>query len=185
MGTLVYSMFVSLDGYIEGRDGSLDHLVPDDQLHGFVNEQSRAVAASMYGRRLYEAMAGSWPDVKESPDTPQVDSDFAEAWRATPKYVFSTTLERAEWADRLISEDAAAEAARIKEQVDGEIEVGGADLASFLIGEGLIDEYRLFVFPIILGGRKPFFPDSAAPVGLRLAETRTFDSGVVYLRYLV
>lgn len=185
MGTLVYSMFVSLDGYIESRTGSLDHLVPDDQVHHFVNEQSRAVAASMYGRRLYEAMAGAWPEVHASPDTSDVDADFADAWRATPKYVFSTTLERAEWADQLISEDAAAEAARIKEQVDGEIEVGGANLASFLIQEGLIDEYRLFVFPTVLGGGTPFFPDLAGTVGLRLAETRTFDSGVVYLRYTV
>ena len=178
-------MFVSLDGYVETKERSLDWSFPDDQLHRFVNEQSRATRAFLYGRRLYELMAEHWPTVEETPETPPVEADFARVWRDTPKYVFSTILERAEWAERVIGENPAGEVARLKDTTDGEMEVGGPTLAAHLVRHGLVDEYRLFVFPVVLGGGAPFFPELERPIGLDLVETRTFDSGVVYLRYRV
>lgn len=185
MGKLIYSMFVSLDGFVESPDGKLDWLFPDDELHGFVNDQTRELGASLYGRRLYELMADFWPTVQETPDTPRVEADFARLWRATPKIVFSTTLEQADWASELVRENAAGRAAELKEEVSGDMDVGGPTLAAGLVRHGLVDEYRQFVFPVVLGGGTPFFPELEASLELSLVETRRFDSGVVYLRYRI
>ncbi len=185
MGQLVYSMFVSLVGYIATPDGGLDWSFPDAQVHRFVNDQARELGASLYGRRLYELMAAYWPTVEEGPGVPEVEVDFARVWRATPRIVFSRTLEQAEWSSRLVRENAAEEVARLKEQVSGDMEVGGPTLAAELIRHGLVDEYRMFVFPVVLGRGLPFFPALDAPLDLHLVETRAFDSGVVYLRHRI
>jgi dihydrofolate reductase len=183
MRTLVYSMAVSLDGFVEGRGRELDWSTPDDELHQFWNDQARESTTALYGRRLYELMAGFWPTADADPDAPATITEFARLWRAMPKVVFSSTLEEVGWNSRLVRGDAAAEVERLKAEPGGDMEVGGPTLASTLIERGLVDEFRLVVHPVVLGGGTPFFPPLERRLALRLVESRRFGSGVVYLRY--
>jgi dihydrofolate reductase len=128
-------------------------------------------------------MAAYWPTADANPSAPGFEVEFARLWRNMPKVVFSKTLERVEWNSRLVRDNIAAEVARLKAQPGKDISVGGATLAASLMRLGLIDEYQLFVHPIVLGGGTPFFPALDNPITLRLVETRTFSSGVVYLSY--
>lgn len=184
MRKLIYSMFVSLDGYIETRNREIDWSAPDDEVHGFVNEQSRKAGTWLYGRRLYELMAAYWPTAASRPDAPAVEVEFARIWKATPKVVFSTTLREVGWNSRLVRGNLAEEVVRLKNRPGGDIEVGGPRLAWQLVRLGLVDEYRLFVHPVVLGGGTPFFPDLDDIIRLRRVETRSFNSGITYLRYL-
>jgi dihydrofolate reductase len=181
MRKLVYSMGVSLDGYIVGADGKFDWAAPDEELHRFHNEQAREVGAQLYGRRLYETML-FWDTIDDSAG--EVMAEFARIWKQTPKIVFSSTLDRVEGSlTTLAGDDPVTTATRLKEEDGGELAVGGAGLASTLIEAGLVDEYRLFVNPVIVGGGTPFFPPLDHRIGLELVETRTFGSKVAYLRY--
>jgi dihydrofolate reductase len=132
---------------------------------------------------MYELMVDYWPTAQADPSATPAELEFARIWMDTPKIVFSTTLDSVEWNSRLVGGDAAAEVERLKEQPGFDMDVGGPTLASTLMRAGLIDEFRLFVHPVILGAGTPFFPALEDRIGLRLAETRTFGSGVVYLRY--
>jgi dihydrofolate reductase len=181
---LIYSMGVSLDGYIAGPGGEIDWSAPDEELHRFHNEQTRELGAHLLGRRLYEVMS-YWDTAEESASLEDPELEFARIWRSQPKFVFSRTLESVHGANvTLVTEDASEEVARLKEQPGADLSVGGAGLASSLMKAGLIDEYRLFVSPTVLGGGTPFFPALDERIDLELAETRTFGSRVVYLRYL-
>jgi dihydrofolate reductase len=182
MRKLIYSFGVSLDGFIAGPDGGFAWAKPDDELHRFHNEQARALGAHLYGRRLYETMVG-WETVDEDPSAPEPMLEFAAIWKATPKIVFSTTLERVEGNARLVSDGAGEEVARLKEEPGGDLAVGGAGLASTFIKLGLVDEYRLFVNPVVVGGGTPYFPSLDERIDLELVETREFGSRVVYVRY--
>jgi dihydrofolate reductase len=179
MGQLIYSMGTSLDGYIVDREGRLDWSAPSEEQHRFHNEQVRELSAYLLGRRLYETMV-YWDTDDESRGP--VEREFAETWRQTPIFVFSRTLEGVEGRATLVKGDVAEEVARLKQEIDGDISVGGAGLASSLIPLGLIDEYRPFVNPVIVGGGAPFLPPLDQRIDLELVETRTFESGVVYLR---
>jgi dihydrofolate reductase len=183
MRKVIYSMLVSLDGAIETPSRSLDWHLIDEEIHQFVNDQQREIDTYLYGRRLYELMAEYWPTADANPAALAYEVEFARIWRDMPKIVFSKTLERVAWNSRLVRDDIAAEVARLKAQPGKDISVGGAALAASLMRLGLIDEYQLFVHPIVLGGGTPFFPALDNPITLRLVETRTFGSGVVYLRY--
>jgi dihydrofolate reductase len=183
MGNLIYLMNVSLDGYVETRDHSLDWTTVDDELHAWFNEQERSTDASLYGRRLYEVMAAYWPTAESDPAATPVTLEFARIWNAKPKVVFSNSLDRVDWNSRLVRGDVEEELRRLREEFTGDLEVGGPTLASAFIERGLVDEYRLVVHPVILGGGTPFFPALERPVGLRLLETSTFASGAVYVRY--
>jgi dihydrofolate reductase len=174
----IFSMGVSLDGYIAGPGGDISWSAPDDELHRFHNEQTRELGAELCGRRLYETMLG-WETAPADPAT--VEGEFAGLWQALPKVVFSTTLEAVEGNARLATREPAAELAAVREAVEGDIAVGGAGLAAAFSRAGLIDEYRLFVSPTVIGEGTRFFPD--ARLDLELVETRTFGSRVVYLRY--
>jgi dihydrofolate reductase len=180
---VIYSLSVSLDGYVESPTGDIDWTSPDDELHQFFNDQTRATGTLLHGRRMYELMAAHWPTADENPSAPAVEVDFSRIWKAKPKVVFSRTLETVGWNSRLVREDAAEEVARLKRQPDNDMGVGGPALASTLIRHGLVDEFRLFVRPVVLGGGTPYFPALDSPLDLRLVETRTFGSSVVYLRY--
>jgi dihydrofolate reductase len=182
MRNLVYSMGVSLDGFIADRDGNIDWSAPDEELHRFHNEQARETGAHLCGRRLYEAMT-YWETADEQPSLPEYEREFARIWKATPKIVFSKTLEKVEGNARLVKDDAAEEIVRVKQEPGKDLAVGGAGLASTLVKLDLIDEYRLFVSPIVLGGGTPYFPRLDERIDLDLVETRTFGSRVVYLRY--
>jgi dihydrofolate reductase len=181
MRKLIYSMGVSLDGFIAGPDREIDWSAPDEELHQFHNQQTRELGAVLCGRRLYEEML-YWETADENPSTAEHELEFARIWKETPKVVFSRTLEQVEGNARLARDDAAEEAARLKEQPGNDLAVGGAGLASTFIKLGLIDEYRLFVSPVVLGGGTPYFPALDERIELELDETRTFGSRVVYVR---
>lgn len=182
MGKLIYAMSVSLDGFADAPGHSLDWAQIDEELHSFFNNQSREISTSLYGRRMYELMFGYWPTAEADPDSTPVEVEFAGIWKSIPRIVFSTTLEEVDPGSRLVRAEAAEEVARLKAQ-RGDMDVGGPTLASTLMRAGLIDEFRLFVHPMILGAGTPFFAALDARIPLRLLETRTFSSGVVYLRY--
>lgn len=184
MRKLVYSMGASLDGYIAGPDGKFEWSVPDEELHRFHNLQTAALGAHFCGRRLYEKMV-YWETADQDPASADVELEFARIWQALPKVVFSKTLERVEGNSRLVREGIAAEVAKLREQPGKDLAVGGASLAASFAELGLIDEYRLFVSPVVVGGGTPFFPALEEKVDLELLETRTFGSRVVYLRYQV
>jgi dihydrofolate reductase len=183
MGKLIYSMSVSLDGFVETPSRSLDWVVVDEELHSFFNDQARAMSASLYGRRMYELMVGYWPTAENDPSTSPAEREFARIWKDLPRVVFSRTLERVGPGSRLVRDDAAQEVARLKARPGFDMDVGGPTLASTLIRARLVDEYRLFVHPVVLGAGTPFFPALEDRITLKLLETRTFASGVVYLRY--
>ena len=183
MRKIVLMMSVSVDGFFEGRDGQLDWHLVDDELHTHFNEQLGAMAAFLNGRVSYEMMAEFWPTADADPDTPGPMVEFARIWRDMPKLVFSRTLERADW-NAVVLRDVVPEQIReLKEQPGGDMALGGADLAASFQRHDLIDEYRLYVHPVVLGQGRPLFPPSDTRISLQLAETRTFGNGVVLLRY--
>jgi dihydrofolate reductase len=183
MGKLIYLMNVSLDGFVETPDHSLDWAIVDDELHAWFNDQMRELDASLYGRRLYEVMADYWPTAESDPAATESMRDFARIWNPMPKIVFSTSLTSVDFNSRLVTGDVGEELAKLKAEFDGNLDVGGPTLAAEFVRRGLVDEYRLVVHPVVLGAGTPFFPRLARPIGLRLIETRTFASGVVYLGY--
>src|SRR6266480_7240558 len=182
MRKLIYSMGVSLDGFIAGPDGEIDWSAPDEELHRFHNQQARETGPHLYGRRLYEEMR-YWETAEENPSAPEHELEFARIWKKLPKIVFSKTLEKVEGNARLVRDGVAEEAAKLKDQPGKDLAVGGAGLASTLIALGLVDEYRLFVSPVVLGGGTPYFPALDERIDLELVETRTFGSRVVFIRY--
>ena len=183
MGRLIYLMNVSLDGYVETPDHSLDWTIVDDELHTWFNDQLRELDASLYGRRLYQLMAAYWPTAEADPDATAPMREFARIWGPMPKFVFSSTLTTVEWNSRLVSGDVADELARLRTELDGDIGIGGPTLAASFIQRDLVDEYRMVVHPVILGAGTPFFPPLHEPIHLRQIDTRRFGSGVVYLGY--
>ncbi len=182
MRSLIYSMGVSLDGFIAGPGGEIDWGAPDEELHRFHNKQTRELGVHLCGRRLYETMV-YWETADQDPSAGGITIEFARIWQALPKIVFSQTLERVEGSATLERDGLADVAARLKAQDGNDIAVGGAGLAGSLSRLGLIDEYRLFVSPVVLGGGTPFFPGLDERIDLELVETRTFGSRVVYVRY--
>jgi dihydrofolate reductase len=170
MGKILYSMNVSLDGYVEDPNGSIAFSAPDEDVHRMANEQVRQAAALLFGRRLYEVR-------RPARGPGRVRSGLRE----TPRIVFSDTLESVPEGVRLVrSSDAVAEVMRLKQRTEGDLDLGGPSLAASLLD--LIDEFRLYVMPVVVGGGKPFFP-AGTKLHLRLAELRAFAAGAGYLRY--
>ena len=167
-------MSLTADGYIAGPDGSFDWAAPSEELHRFHNERVASIDAQLLGRRLYETML-VW-DTEEFSDP--VMAEFAEIWRPLEKIVFSTTLTSVEGSNRLATGTLEEEIAALGER---RIAVGGAGLAAECMRRGLIDEFELFVIPIVVGGGTPYFPPDVQ-IDLELLETRTFGA-TVYLRY--
>jgi dihydrofolate reductase len=182
MRKLIYSMTVSLDGFIAGPGGEIDWSAPDEELHRFHNQRVRELGAHLLGRRLYEEMV-YWETADENPSAAEHELEFARIWKALPKIVFSKTLERVEGNSRLVRDGVAEEVAELKDEPGDDLAVGGAGLASTCMKLDLIDEYRLFVSPVVLGGGTPYFPAMDERIALELIETRTFGSRVVYVRY--
>ena len=182
MRKVTYSMGVSLDGFVAGPDGEIDWSAPDEELHRFHNQQTREIGAHLCGRGLYETMV-YWETADENPSATEYELEFARIWKDLPKIVFSKSLAKVEGNARLVRDGIAEEVAKLKEQPGKELAVGGAGLASSLAKLGLIDEYRLFVSPVVLGGGTPYFPALDDRINLELVETQTFGSRVVYMRY--
>ncbi len=182
MGKVIYTMGASLDGYVEDPSGSIAFTAPDEDVHRLANEQAREASAFLYGRHLYELMEAFWPAAARRDDLPEVEAEFAKAYVETPRIVFSDTLESVSDGARLVRRsDAVAEVTRLKDETESHLGLGGPGLAASLLD--LVDEFRLWVNPVAVGGGKPFFPAGARELRLRLAEHRAFPSGAVYLRY--
>lgn len=185
MRTVTYAMGVSLDGYIVGPDGGFDWTEPDEEIFQFVTDEIREVGAHLMGRRLYETML-YWETADQDPSLEPSLLEWAAIWKPLPKVVFSTTLSTVEGHAGLASGGLAEEVARLRtEPGDGAIAIGGATLAAEAAALGLIDEYRARVYPVLVGGGIPFYPQHEHRVDLELVESRTFSSGVLYLRYRV
>ncbi|CUW33264.1 dihydrofolate reductase family protein [Streptomyces reticuli] len=185
MRSVTYSMSVSLDGYVVGPDGGFDWTVPDEEVFRFATDEVREAGVHLLGRRLYETML-YWETVDQNPSLDFSTLEFAAVWRSLPKVVFSTTLSAVQGNARLASGGLAEEIERLRaEPGDGNIAIGGAGLAAEAAALGLIDEYRARVYPVLVGGGVPFFPQRERRVDLELVETRAFSSRVVYLRYRV
>jgi len=177
MATLVFGMMQSLDGYVGGVGGALLP-PPGEQLGRHFMDHARALAGMIYGRRMYEVMR-YWDD--DQPDWDAGDHDFAALWRATPKWVVSRTLESVGPNATLVRDDAGAFVRALKAKLDGEIDVAGPELAGGLAALGLIDEYRLYLRPFILGSGKPFFSGPRPP--LRLVGAEPVGEDAVKLTY--
>ncbi|MFI0898535.1 dihydrofolate reductase family protein [Streptomyces sp. NPDC020983] len=183
MGKIVCAMSVSLDGFMEGPEREIDWHLVDDELHAHFNDQLRDMAAFLDGRVTYELMAEYWPTADEDPQAPAPVREFARIWREMPKIVYSRTLESAAWNASVVREVVPAEVEALKARAGGDLAVGGAGLAASFAAHDLIDEYAVYVHPVLLGSGKRLFPPAAGRTRLRLAESRTFGNGVVLLRY--
>lgn len=185
MRKVTYSMSVSLDGYIVGPDGGFNWTAPSDEIFRFATDEVREAGVHLLGRRLYESML-YWETAEQDPSLDALRLEFAAIWKALPKVVFSTTLSTVQGHARLASGGPAEEIERLRtEPGEGNIAIGGATLAAEVAASGLIDEYRIRVYPVLVGGGIPYFPQHGRRVDLELVDTRTFPSGVVYVRYRV
>lgn len=184
MAKLTYTAITSLDGYVEDETGSFDWSAPDEEVHAFVNDLERGVGTHLYGRRLYEVMV-AWERPEDFAGDSAVMRDYAAIWQAADKIVYSRTLERASSARTRIQRDFDPEAVRtLVAQAEAEVSVGGAELAAVAFRAGLVDECRLFLNPVLVGGGKPALP-AGVQAGLELLDERRFGNGVVFLRHRV
>ena len=184
MGNMIYTTNVSLDGYIEDEHGAFDFGPLDDDLYPAYTDLLRSVGTFLYGRRLYEAMA-VWETNAALAAQSDLMADFATAWQAANKVVYSTTLAAVSTADtRLERHFDTASVREMKASATSDLTVGGAHLAAQAFKAGLVDECRLFVWPVITGGGKPGLP-SGKRADLELLDERRFGNGVVYLHYRV
>lgn len=185
MRSVIYSMNVSLDGYVVGPDGSFDWTTPEEEVFRFHTDQTRGLAAYVMGRRLYETML-YWETTDQNPSLDFDTREWASIWKSLPKVVFSTTLSEVEGNARLASGGLAEEIERLRaEPGDGDIAIGGATLAGEAAELGLVDEFRAIVYPVLVGGGIPFHPQRERRFDLELIESRTVGSQVVLLRYRV
>jgi dihydrofolate reductase len=181
---LIYSVIASLDGYIEDEAGTFDWAAPDEEVHAFVNELERPVGTYLYGRRMYETMV-FWDSPPNLADEPPVFQEFAKVWQSAEKIVYSRTLERVTSAKTRLEREFDTEAVRqLKAVADRDLTVGGAELAAQAIEARLVDEYQLFLVPVVVGGGKRSLPNVSVRVDLQLLDERRFRNGTVYLRYL-
>ena len=184
MRLVTYSMSVSVDGFVEGPGGDFSWPGLSDEVFDIALREIRHVGVHLMGRRLYETML-YW-DTVDIDTLPAPRREWVARWNALPKVVFSTTLSSVTGNTRLASRGLADEIERLRSEPDaGDIAIGGATLAAEAAGLGLIDEYYLRVFPVLVGGGLPFFARDEQRRDLELLETRSFESGVAYLRYRV
>jgi dihydrofolate reductase len=183
MAKLIYSAIASLDGYVADEAGSFGWSEPDQEVHAFVNDLERSVGTYLYGRRLYEVMV-AW-ETLDLAGEPPVMRDFAEIWRAADKIVYSKTLATVSSARTRIEREFQPETIRkLKAEAGHDLLVGGPALAARAIEAELVDEYHLFLSPIVVGGGKRSLPDQVR-LTLELLDERRFAGGVVYLRYAI
>jgi dihydrofolate reductase len=184
MAELIYSAISSLDGYIEDKSGKFDWAEPDEEVHRFVNDLERGAGTYLYGRRMYQTMAGWETDPSFAAQSPFM-RDFAEIWQAADKIVFSKTLGAASTARTRIERTFDPEAIRdLKASAARDILIGGPDLAAHAFKAGLVDQCHIFLAPIIVGGGKQCLPDDVR-LKLELVDERRFGNGMVFLRYRV
>ncbi|HMJ95333.1 MAG TPA: dihydrofolate reductase family protein [Thermoleophilaceae bacterium] len=182
MAKLIYSAISSLDGYVADEDGNFDWAAPGEEVHSFINDLERSVGTYLYGRRMYETMV-FWETADTVADEPRAGHDFAAIWQAADKVVYSKTLEAVSSARTTLERAFDPEAVRrMKAAAGHDLGVGGAELAAQAINAGLVDEYHLFLTPVVVGGGTPSLPDNAR-VELELLDERRFGNGIVHLHY--
>jgi dihydrofolate reductase len=182
LAKLIYSALASLDGYVADEDGNFDWAAPDEEVHRFVNDLERPVGTYLYGRRMYEVMV-YWATAETVSDQPTAMQDYAEIWQAADKLVYSKTLEEASSAKTRIERHFDPEAVRqMKASAGQDLGVGGTEVAAEAIRAGLVDEFHLFLTPVVVGGGTRALPDDVR-LDLELLDERRFAGGVVYLSY--
>lgn len=182
MGELIYVTIASLDGYMEDESGDFEWSAPDEEVHAFINELERPVGTYLYGRRMYEVMR-VWETPEALPDATPAMLEFGDVWRAADKVVYSRTLETVTTDRTRLERDFDAGAVReLKASAERDLTIGGPELAAHAIRAGLVDEYQLFVVPVLLGGGIRSMPDGVR-AELELVDERRFEGGFVYLRY--
>jgi dihydrofolate reductase len=184
MAKLIYTAITSLDGYVADKTGNFDWAAPDEEVHAFVNDLERPAGTYLYGRRMYEVMA-FWETAHTLADQSPVTKDYANIWQAADKIVYSRTLDKVTSARTRIEREFDPDVVRqMKARAARDITVGGPGLAAQAIKAGLVDEYHLFVNPVLVGGGNPALPDDVR-VELELMDEHRFDGGVVHLHYRV
>ena len=183
MGKIIFMMSVSLDGYFEGPGHDLGWQQIDEEVHQHFNDWLATAGGFLDGRVTYELMASYWPTADQDPAASAQKIEFARIWRDMPKTVFSRTLEQAGWNTTIVREVVPEQIAELKAQPGGDLVIGGSILAAAFLAHDLIDEFRFYVHPVLLGRGRLLFQPTDAKVSLRLAETRAFGNGVVLLRY--
>jgi len=184
MGRLVYSVIVSLDGYVDDAEGGFAWAMPDEEVHAYVNDLMRPIGTHLYGRRLYAVMAG-WQTLGTSPDESAVTRDFGELWRDADKVVYSTTLDEVSTPRTRLERSFDLDAVRsLVAASDRDVLVGGPGLAEHALRAGLVDEIGVVVAPVVVGGGTAYLPDRLR-LDLRLLEERRFANGFAALRYAV
>ena len=184
MARLIYSAIASLDGYVADEDGGWDWSVPDDDGHAFVNDSERPVGTYLYGRRMYDVMEAR-ETMPDGPDQPPAIRDYTAIWRAADKVVYSRTLEAPRTPRTRIEREFDPSAVRaMKEAAGADLSIGGPELAAEALRAGLVDEVRLFLSPVVVGGGNPALP-SGLRVGLELLDERRFANGVVHLHHAI
>lgn len=183
MGRVIYSIMMSIDGFIARPNGELDWVVMTPELHEFANAQERTIGTHLYGRKMYETMAAYWPTADQNPDAHAYEVEYAQIWQRMQKVVFSTTLEHVVPNTTIVRDDIAGTVQRLKAEPGGDMSLGGATIAASFMQLGLIDDYQIYIHPVILGSGIPMFLTPAATADLTLFASQTFDSGVVFLHY--
>jgi dihydrofolate reductase len=184
MAALIYSVIASLDGYTVDADGRFDWAEPPADAHAHVTETERSIGTYLYGRRLYETMAG-WQTLGTDPGDPAVTRDYGEVWRAADKVVYSATLDAVSTPRTRLERSFDPEAVRaVKAGAGADLSVGGATLGASALRAGLVDECRIYVAPVVVGGGTPWLPDGLR-LRLELLDEHRFAGGMVYLRYSV
>ena len=184
MGKLIYSMLVSLDGYVADAHGRFGWATPDDEVHDYATERLAGVRTYLYGRRMYETMV-YWETASTAPGAEPSSAAFARQWQAADKVVYSTTLAAPRSARTRVERAFEPEAVRrLKADTDGDLSVNGPGLAAHALRAGLVDAVEPIVFPVVVGGGTRFFPDGVQ-LELALHDTRRFERGTVALRYAV
>ncbi len=185
MRKLIYTHMVSLDGYIEVDESSehQDWAIGGDDLQRHFYEIESTIDAHLYGRKVYEVVASAWSMFAGDPSVSKDRAAYAHLWMEKPKFVFSRTLEHAEWNTRVINDDAVEVVRKLKAEAGNDLMLYGGNLAAALIPHGLVDEYRLYIQPVVIGTGTLMFQGLDDLLRLRLLETRTFDGGVVLHHY--
>ena len=182
MAKLIYSAITSLDGYVADKDGNFDWAAPSEEVHAFVNQLERSVGTYLYGRRMYETMV-YWQTAHTRPESSPVELDYAEIWQAADKIMYSRTMTDVSSARTRIEREFDPDAVRrLKESAGRDLSVGGAELAAQAIKDGVVEEYHLFVNPVVVGGGTSTLPDNVR-LDLELLDEHRFSSGVVHLHY--
>ena len=183
MRKIILMMQVSLDGFFEGPDHDISWHMVDDELHRHFNERLATMGAFLEGRVAYELMEGYWPTADQDPEISAPMAEFARIWRDMPKFVYSRTLTTAGSNATAVRDVVPEEVLALKSQPGGDLALGGADLADTFRRLGLIDEYWVYVHPVLIGRGRPLFSAADSKAQLRLLETRVFGNGVALLRY--